>query len=52
MPTVEGKEARVWIDAYVKQAGKLSGVAKAVRTLEEGRGRMRGVRQSVEVPHI
>jgi hypothetical protein len=33
MPTVEGKEARVWIDAYVKQAGKLSGVAKAVRTL-------------------
>jgi hypothetical protein len=33
MPTVEGKEARVWIDAYVKRAGKLSGVAKAVRTL-------------------
>ena len=33
MPTVEGKDARVWIDAYVKKAGKLSGVAQAVRTL-------------------
>jgi hypothetical protein len=33
MPTVEGKEARVWIDAYVKKAGKLSGVARAVRSL-------------------
>src|SRR5215469_16734380 len=33
MPTVEGKEARVWIDEYVKKAGKLSGVAKAVRGL-------------------
>jgi hypothetical protein len=33
MPTVEGKEARIWIDAYVKKAGKLSRVAKAVRTL-------------------
>ena len=33
MPTVEGKEARVWIDRYVKKYGKLSGVAKAVRAL-------------------
>jgi len=33
MPTVEGREARVWIDEYVKKAGKLSGVAKMVRTL-------------------
>jgi len=33
MPTIEGKEARVWIDEYVKKAGRLSGVAKAVRAL-------------------
>src|SRR4051812_13893006 len=33
VPTVEGKEARVWIDAYVNKAGKLSEVAKAVRAL-------------------
>jgi hypothetical protein len=33
MPTVEGREARVWIDEYVKKAGKLSGVAKTVRAL-------------------
>jgi hypothetical protein len=33
MPTIEGKEARVWIDAYVKKAGKLSGIARAVRGL-------------------
>lgn len=33
MPTIEGKEGRLWIDAYVKKAGKLAGVAKAVRTL-------------------
>jgi len=32
MPTVEGKEARVWIDRYVHNAGKLSGVARALRT--------------------
>ena len=31
MPTVEGKEARVWIDKYVNKAGKMPGVAKAVR---------------------
>ena len=33
MPTVEGKQARVWIDRYVKKSGKFSGVAKAVRAL-------------------
>jgi hypothetical protein len=33
MPTIEGKEGRLWIDAYVRKAGKLTGVAKAVRTL-------------------
>ncbi|HEX8763548.1 MAG TPA: DUF1801 domain-containing protein [Candidatus Acidoferrum sp.] len=33
MPTIEGKEGRLWIDAYVKKSGKLAGVAKAVRTL-------------------
>src|SRR5499425_2556002 len=33
MPTIEGKAGRLWIDAYVKKAGKLSSVAKAVRAL-------------------
>jgi hypothetical protein len=33
MPTIEGKQAGVWIDAYVKKAGKLGGVTKALRTL-------------------
>jgi hypothetical protein len=33
MPTIEGEEARVWVDEYVTKAGKLSGVAKAVRAL-------------------
>jgi hypothetical protein len=33
MPTIEGKDGRLWIDAYVKKAGKLEGVAKAVRAL-------------------
>ena len=33
MPTIEGKQGRVWIDEYVKKAGKLPGVAKAVRAL-------------------
>ena len=33
MPTMEGKQAATWIDAYVKKAGKLEGVAKAVRAL-------------------
>lgn len=33
MPTIEGRPAKVWIDAYVKKAGKLAGVTKAVRAL-------------------
>ena len=33
MPTIEGKEAGIWINDYVKKAGKFAGVAKAVRTL-------------------
>src|SRR5215475_7767223 len=33
MPTIEGKEGKLWIDAYVKRAGKFAGVAKAVRAL-------------------
>lgn len=33
MPTIEGKEGKLWIDAYVRKAGKLAGVAKAVRAL-------------------
>ena len=33
MPTIEGKEGRLWIDRYVKKAGELRGVAKAVRAL-------------------
>ncbi len=33
MPTIEGQQARVWIDAYVKKAGKLQDVTKAVRAL-------------------
>ena len=33
MPTIEGKQAKVWIDGYVKKAGKLAGVTKAVRAL-------------------
>jgi hypothetical protein len=33
MPTIEGKEGRLWIDAYVKKAGKLARVARGVRTL-------------------
>jgi len=33
MPTIEGKQAGIWINDYVKDAGKLEGVAKAVRVL-------------------
>ena len=33
MQTIEGKEARQWIDAYVRSAGKLEPVAKSVRGL-------------------
>jgi len=33
MPTIEGKPARLWIDGYVRKAGKLAGVTRAVRAL-------------------
>ena len=33
MPTIEGTDGRLWIDAYVRGAGKLEQVAKSVRTL-------------------
>ena len=33
MPTIEGKEGKLWIDAYVKKAGKFAGVMTAVRAL-------------------
>jgi hypothetical protein len=33
MPTIEGKEARIWITDYVNKAGKFEGVTKAVRAL-------------------
>jgi hypothetical protein len=33
MPTIEGKDGRLWIDAYVQGAGKLEPVAKSVRAL-------------------
>ena len=33
MPTIEGKQAGIWISDYVKKAGKCDGVAKAVRAL-------------------
>ena len=33
MPTIEGKAGKQWIDAYVKKAGELGGVMKAVRSL-------------------
>ena len=33
MPTIEGKQAGIWINDYVKKAGEFEGVAKAVRAL-------------------
>jgi len=33
MPTIEGKEARIWITDYVNKAGKFEAVTKAVRAL-------------------
>jgi hypothetical protein len=33
MPTIEGKQAGIWISDYVKEAGKLESVAEAVRVL-------------------
>jgi len=31
MPTIEGKQAGLWITDYVNKAGDLEGVSKAVR---------------------
>jgi len=33
MPTIEGKQAKLWIDEYVNKADKLAGVTKALRAL-------------------
>ena len=33
MPTIEGKEGRVWIDEYVAKPGKMKGVMKGLRAL-------------------
>ncbi len=33
MPTIEGKQAEIWINDYVKKAGDCAAVAKAVRVL-------------------
>ena len=33
MPTIEGKDGRMWIDAYVRGARKLEQVARSVRAL-------------------
>ena len=33
MPTIEGKQAGIWINDYVKKAGQFEGVAMAVRAL-------------------
>ena len=33
MPTIEGKEGRLWIDEYVAKAGKMQGVLKGLRGL-------------------
>jgi len=33
MPTLEGKQATIWINDYVNKAGKFAGVTRAVRAL-------------------
>jgi hypothetical protein len=33
MPTIEGKQAGIWINDYVEKAGKFEAVARAVRAL-------------------
>jgi hypothetical protein len=33
MPTIEGKQAGIWINDYLKNAGKCASVAKAARAL-------------------
>ena len=49
MPTIEGREGRVWIDAYVKKAGKLAGVARSsARVGEENGGGLRRICEPME----
>ena len=36
MPTIEGKDAEIWINDYVKKAGEFEGVMKALRALVKG----------------
>ena len=36
MPTIEGKDAEIWINDYVKKAGEFEGVVKALRALVKG----------------
>ncbi|HTR27274.1 MAG TPA: hypothetical protein VMI10_25110 [Terriglobales bacterium] len=33
MPTIEGKQAEIWITDYVNKAGELKGVLRAARAL-------------------
>ncbi|HEX3322053.1 MAG TPA: DUF1801 domain-containing protein [Terriglobales bacterium] len=44
MPTIEGKQAQIWINEYVKTSGEFEGVAKAVRTLMQA---VKGVEEYV-----
>ena len=45
MPTIEGKQAGIWINDYVKKAGNIEDVAKAVRALI--RNTVKGVEEYV-----
>jgi len=45
MPTIEGKQAGIWITDYLNKAGKLEAVAKAVRALTKNT--VRGVEEYV-----
>ena len=44
MPTIEGKQAQIWINEDVKTSGEFEGVAKAVRTLMQA---VKGVEEYV-----
>ena len=44
MPTIEGKQAGIWINDYLKKSGEFEGVAKAVRTLMQA---VKGVEEYV-----
>src|SRR5690242_17104474 len=44
MPTIEGKQAQIWINDYVKTSGEFEGVAKAVQTLMQA---VKGVEEYV-----